>query len=118
MDTFRDNIEDLVGHIGQYADARKDMMLLNLAEKSSDGLSKAIVWSVAIVLGAVALFFLSVAAAIWAGERLGSMPDGFAAVGGFYALVLLLFLFFGKRAIESAIGDNILKMTEKIIDND
>ncbi|MCK5903716.1 MAG: phage holin family protein [Gammaproteobacteria bacterium] len=49
------------------------------------------------------LMFFSFGIAMWLGRILESMLFGFFIVGGFYLVVFLLLLFFGKKHIDKAI---------------
>lgn len=59
-----------------------------------------------LVLGGIFMLFLmffSFGIAMWLGRILESMLFGFFIVGGFYLLIFLLILFFGKKHIDKII---------------
>ncbi len=60
------------------------------------------------------LMFFSFGIAMWLGGILDSMLLGFFIVGGFYLIVFLLILFFGKKQIDKAI---LSKFSELVIED-
>jgi uncharacterized membrane protein len=68
-------------------------------------------------LGGVAmlmLFFVSFAAAYLIGEAMGNIGQGFLIIAGFYILVFIIALTFGKKFIER----KVLRSTSKLFFND
>jgi hypothetical protein len=63
----------------------------------------------------LALLFLSIGVALWLGDLLDSRYVGHFIVGGFYILVILLFLIFAKKPIQKTV---LLKFSDIFFDND
>jgi hypothetical protein len=61
------------------------------------------------------LLFLSIGVALWIGDLLDSRYVGYFIVGGFYILVIVLFLIFAKEPIQKTL---LLKFSDIFFDND
>jgi hypothetical protein len=108
-------LERLSEHVVEYLDTRWDLIVLGLTNKSSRVISSLASSVILGVLGLLTLLFLSVAAAVWAGQLMNSAPAGYLAVAGFYALLLLLVVAFGRNLIRNAIVSSVIK---SLNDND
>lgn len=104
MDTLRDNVEDLMAHIGQYIDARKDLLVLQASQKAAAAAAQTAVTAVLSAIGAIAFFFFNLAASFWLAERWGSAAQGMAAVGAFWIVAAVLFFLIGRPLIRRAIN--------------
>ncbi len=81
---------DLILEVGQYADLQKQAAQRSTAKAVARLISTVTIGAVMLLLLAATLFFLCFALAWLLGQLLGSMPLGFAIVGGVLLLVLLL----------------------------
>ncbi|QIE59892.1 hypothetical protein G5B37_10040 [Rasiella rasia] len=71
-----------------------------------------------LVLGGIFMMFLifiSFGVAMWLGKIFESMLTGFFIVGGFYLLIFLLILFFGKKHIDKSI---LSKFSELVVEDE
>ena len=84
---FFDLIERLIGEVGRLLDQKLALLTLELKSQGvalARGLAALLVGVTLAVLG---LLILALAAALWIGDHIRSIPGGFALVGG--ALVVL-----------------------------
>ena len=110
------NISELIENASALYERKKDLFLLNVADKVST-ISSSIASSVIILfVGAFFLLFGGLALAWWIGESLNSIPLGFCIVTGFFALLIAFTIFFGKKIIHDIIMNLIIKKI--VYDND
>ncbi len=113
IDRITENVEEVNENIQSYVKSTVEYYKLDFfkrAVKVSSSLTR-----VLIKLG-IAFFivlFLSIGAAVFIGEELGSTSHGYFIVAGFYFLILLLAIIFGRRTIEKL----LLRSTSKIFFN-
>ena len=62
-----------------------------------------------LILSLFILCMFSFAAAYWIGELLNNIALGFAAVGAFYTLLFIMYIFISKNKVELKIKDQIVK---------
>jgi len=62
-----------------------------------------------LVLGLIILVMFSFAIAFWIGQVLNNIALGFAAVGGLYTILFLVYIFISKDKVELKIKDQIVK---------
>ena len=110
------NISELIDNTTELFERKKDLFLLNVADKVST-ISSSIVRSVLVLfISSFFLLFGGLALAWWIGENLNSMPLGFCIVTAFFGLLIAITIFFGKKIIHEIIMNIIIK---KIVhDND
>ncbi|MAN58284.1 MAG: hypothetical protein CMC08_00430 [Flavobacteriaceae bacterium] len=71
-----------------------------------------------LIIGSILLLiltFLSVGVAIWIGNAVDSRAAGYFIVGGFYVVILVLLLVFGRKAIEKYL---LIKFSKLVFDDD
>ncbi len=110
MDSIHDNVEDLVTHVTDYLDTQKQLIVLNLAEKSTTVASKSASWLFIGLLFTFAMLFLSVALGFYLSALTGSATTGFLCIGGFYGLLSLVVWLARKSLIEDKVSDSILSI--------
>ena len=69
-----------------------------------------------LILGFLIMLMFNFAFAFWIGKLLGDIALGFVAVGGFYTIILMIYMFISKDKVELKIKDQIVKsamLTEK-----
>jgi hypothetical protein len=85
------------------------LIRLTMAEKVVD-MSSSFGWAVvAFMTCFITLIFVSITAAWWLGERLGSIPLGFSILSLLYVVISIGVFFFWKKSIEEAIANGIIK---------
>lgn len=107
MDTLRENVEDLVTHVGAYIDTQKKLIQLSAAEKVATTVSGGVSALVTALLAIFVLLFLSVAGAFYLGELLGSNTLGFLIIGGFYLVLMLIFSMSKRALVQTPIANSI-----------
>ena len=101
-------VEELFERAEAYVKTNISLFKLKAVDKVASGVSAVIANVVVAILGVFFLIILSIAFAIWIGQSLQSMPAGFFIVAGFYGVLTLLFMMFGKSAIKKSIGSSII----------
>ena len=103
------NITDLKDNLYRYIDTRFSYYKLVLFEKTARVLTTVFsAWVVSLVLF-VAIFFLSLAGAIYLGKLLESYEVGLLIVGGFYLLIALILYVFRVRIFSPGIIKGLAK---------
>lgn len=114
FENITDNVEDVQENLESFIKNSIDYHSLNIYKKTTKLLVSVLKLS---LLGGIALlflFFLSFGAAYLIGENLGNISNGFFIVAGFYVLVFILVVLFGKRQLEKI----VLRSTSKNFFND
>jgi hypothetical protein len=101
-------IESLVEHVETYTRTTVDLAKLRVVQKASEILSKIAMTVLLIVLSLLVLVFVSVGAALWIGELLGSAFYGFFIVAGFYLVLALLLYLLRDRIVKKPVSDAII----------
>ncbi|TXB61266.1 phage holin family protein [Phaeodactylibacter luteus] len=109
-ESLNETLGEAYGYLKAYLHQQLEYYKLDTAERLSHTLSLAL--TIAILAGMSMLFtvFLSVAGALYLGERLGSLPLGFLLVSGAYALLTLFLLIFRKQLITNPILSKIIQV--------
>ena len=106
-------VEGLIRSVSEYIEARVDLIKKEIRDEISGQISRIIVLFFLMLTGLLSLAFLSIAAAFWLSEILGSNTYGFLSIGGFYLIISIAFWLGRARAAE-AIAENLRKkMDEK-----
>ena len=106
-------VEGLIRSVSEYIEARVDLIKKEIRDEISGQISRIIVLLFLMLTGLLSLAFLSIAAAFWLSEILGSNTYGFLSIGGFYLIISITFWLGRARAAE-AIAENLRKkMDEK-----
>jgi len=59
------------------------------------------------------VLFISIGAGIWMGQVLNNMTLGFMIVAGFYAVLITIYLLFGKKMIKNAVNNSVISHLTK-----
>ena len=81
----------LIQEVKQYLSLQKEYVLMDTADKLIVILSSVAIAVVCFVLGAMALFFLTLALAHWIGAVTDNVPLGFLCIALFHLAILVLF---------------------------
>jgi len=95
-----DELTNIKNDIQEYIELQLDIIKLNVAESISRLLITIARTAVIIFFSSIILLFLSIAAALWIGDILGSAAAGFLIIAGFDLMLLLIFILFRKYLIE------------------
>ena len=113
MNSTIDNIEKLVASVTDVAETKVELLKLRAAGKISASLSSLVAIMMVMVFCGAALTIISFGFAYWIGSGLNNVYAGFFIVGGFYALVGLLFFFnrekWVQRPLSNLFIDKIIK---------
>jgi|GEM_PF-328046 len=101
-------IEDLVDHIKDYLDTRRELFVLKMFNKIFTIVSNTVIGSVLGFLGIVVFLFLSVGAAMWVGSLMENAYTGFFIVAGFYAVLGLFIYLLREKLIKKPIMDKLV----------
>lgn len=102
-------VEDLFEKAEAYVKTNINLIKLKAVDKIASTVSSAVSSAVVAIFGLFFLILLSMAIAIMIGEAMQSMAAGFFIVAGFYGVLTLLFVAFGKNVIKKTIGSSIIK---------
>lgn len=105
--------ESLLEKAADYGKTTVELVKLKVLDISSDVISSFIPISIAIMLFASFLLFLSLAMSFWLGEIVGNIYYGFFIVAGFYCFLAIIFHLFMYRGIKRIVGDRIIKKVLK-----
>ncbi len=108
METTPNSIEVLLEKAEQYGKTSLELFKLKAVEKTSDTVSKLIVYC--IVASVIMLFAIAVniGIALWIGDLLGKSYYGFFCVAGFYFIVGCVLFFLMKNDIKKKVGNSII----------
>ncbi|MEI6275054.1 MAG: phage holin family protein [Prolixibacteraceae bacterium] len=110
-----DFFQDLKELVTDYMTARLKLLKIEVFEKTAK-ISASLFSSFLItLLVLMILFFLSIALGFYFGSLFNSYGTGFMIVTGLYLLLLIPFLFFGKRTIEKII---VNRMIDQLTENE
>ena len=87
---YSDNLQSLWAEIKNYLSLQKEYLLMDTAEKLTVLLSAVAIAVVCLTLGAMALFFLLFALAVWIGQIAGNEVLGFLIMGGLLLLLMVI----------------------------
>lgn len=108
QEDFSEFMDSMASDAKQYWEAQKDYYALVASEKAAragGGLMSAVV--MALLLGSV-LVFCNLALALWLGGLLGNMALGFLITGGFYLVLLVVFLLLWRGGLRDRFTLNII----------
>ena len=106
-------IEALFEKVESYIKTTIELYRLKLIDRGTDIFATIV--SSLIITVIIALFFMlvSVGLALYLGELLGKSYYGFFALGGFYALIAILFAMNRRAWLENRLNDYIIKQIFK-----
>jgi uncharacterized membrane protein YqjE len=84
---FFDLVERLIGEVATLLDKKLDLLTLELKTQGAALVQGVIALLAGVALASVGLLLLAIAAAVWIGTRINSIPGGYGIVGA--ALVVL-----------------------------
>jgi hypothetical protein len=102
------SIKTLIDESKDYLDTKIELTKLKAIDKSADVLSSVVVMVAMIFIGSLFLLFISIAMALLLGKMMGAYYYGFFAVGGFYALLMILIYLQRDKWIKTPIADGLI----------
>lgn len=109
MDEQKNHIDRLIEHGGNYLHNRQELLQHSVTEKTLVLSSSAISSGVVAAIALFALVFLGIALAIWLGDLMHSTSAGFAVVGAFYFVLMLIVMLTRKSLIERPMMNAMLR---------
>ena len=106
---LKDKVDDLTGHIKDYAETYYKLSVLKVAEKATNAGASALVVISLVTLGFFGIVFASLGLAYWLGNLIESRVGGFLIVAGIYFLGLVLIVMMRKKIIFPFIRNSIIR---------
>ena len=94
-----DNLQQLLAELKKYAELQKDYVKLHLVEKLTILISTLILVFILLILGIIALFYLSFTLAYVLEPHVGGLMASYGIITGCIILLILLIVLFRKRLI-------------------
>lgn len=95
----RDQQNGVVDAVGDIIETYRSFMNVRIAEGAARSGSVSIFGILVLVISIFVLLFAGLGAAWWIGDAMENMKAGFFIVGGFYLIVLLIFLLTANSTI-------------------
>lgn len=114
MSSFFNNISSIPNDVVEYVNLQKDLVKLQVTEKTTNVISGTITYVILAIVGVFALMCLTIGGALVINEALDSRYAGFFVVGGIYALLGVI-LFASRKVL---ITDKIADALTNILIND
>jgi hypothetical protein len=99
----------LISNIKEYANIRKELAMLTIAEKSSTAAAGVAAGSILGILALFIFFFGSLTLGFYLSEVIGNTYSGFLIITGFYLLVALIIYFTQENLIKKPIENGMIK---------
>ena len=99
----------MINLLKNYIEKRILLFKLELIGMVADVASGLVSSLLLLILGLFISFMFSFAIAFWLGQLFNNIALGFAAVGGMYTFVFLIYIFISKDKMELKIKDQIVK---------
>lgn len=113
MDNKATPIEVLFEKAEDYTKTTVELYKLNLIDKTADVVSSIVSRLAIIMVVALFAFTVNIGLALWIGDYMPKSYYGFFIVGGFYALVAILFHSFKQQWIKYPVSNSIIKQLLK-----
>jgi hypothetical protein len=105
--TEQDN--GLFSSIKEYANIRKELAILTIAEKTSTAAAGAAAGSILAILGLFVFFFGSLTLGFYLSEVIGNSYSGFLIITAFYLVAALVVYFTRENLIKKPIENGMIK---------
>jgi uncharacterized membrane protein YqjE len=102
-------VENLIGHIKEYAETRFDLVALNLQDKGAEVLSSIVSSIIGTVLTLFVILFSSLGVALWLGNYFKNSFIGFFCIAVFYLVVALVVIVNRQKWIKTPIINSLIK---------
>ena len=102
-----DNLQQLLAELKKYAELQKDYVKLHLVEKLTILISTLILVFILLILGIIALFYLSFTLAYVLAPHVGGLMASYGIITGCIILLILLIVLFRKRHISLVLFDRL-----------
>jgi tetrahydromethanopterin S-methyltransferase subunit C len=109
MKEQKDQDNGLISNIKEYANIRKELAMLTIAEKTSTAAAGAAAGSILAILGLFVFFFGSLTLGFYLSEVIGNTYSGFLIITVFYLIVALIVYFTQENMIKKPIENGVIK---------
>jgi len=109
MEEQKEKDNGLISNIKEYANIRKELAMLTIAEKTSTAAAGAAAGSILAILALFVVFFGSVTLGFYLSEVIGNTYAGFLIVTGIYLLLALIVFFAQESMIKKPIENGMIK---------
>ena len=109
IETPANSIESLVECAEAYGKTSYELAKLRMLEKTNIVANQLVTKLIIIMVASVFVFTMSIAIALWMGDKLGKAYYGFFIVAGFYLIAGLVFHLFLKKWIRKPLSEFIIK---------
>jgi uncharacterized RDD family membrane protein YckC len=106
--TTIESVKSLFDKSKDYLDTKIELTKLKTIDKSADVLSALIVIMAIFLIAFLFIILISIAFALMIGRALGSYYYGFFILGGFYAIILLIFYLQREKWIKTPVANGII----------
>lgn len=113
MEDNQSPIETLLEKTERYVRTSTELYRLKIISKSADVISTLAARLVVIAFIALFFFIVNIGLALWIGELLGKVYQGFFIVAGFYAFTGITFYIFRNRWIKKPLKNAIITQALK-----
>lgn len=119
MENLKSDFAGLIENTHDLAQKQTQIVRLEIYERLTNIISKGIINIFLIIICCFILSLINFGVAYFLGEYFKSIPLGFIALGGFYLVVLIVFLILRKRVAKNSLKNAILRgFTHEIKDYD
>ena len=109
MKEQKDQDNGLISNIKEYANIRKELAILTVAEKTSTAAAGVAAGSILAILGLFVFFFASLTLGFYLSELIGNTYSGFLIITVFYLVVALIVYFTQENMIKKPIENGMIK---------
>ena len=106
-------INDIYSGTTEYVHLQTKSLKLELYERITNVISSGISASFILLFGLFAFLFMNIGLAFWLSEELQSNKLGFLALGGFYMVVLGIYMIFRNKIAKNKVKNGVLLMVSK-----
>ena len=109
MKEQKDQDNGLISNIKEYANIRKELAMLTIAEKTSTAAAGAAAGSILAILGLFVFFFGSLTLGFYLSEVIGNTYSGFLIITALYLIIALIVYFTQENMIKKPVENGIIK---------
>ena len=113
MEEQKNQMELLFEKASDYVETRLELFKLKAAHKSTEIISSLTSRLILVLIITLIIFMVNIGLALWLGDALGRSYYGFFILGGFYALVALIFHLNKTKLVEDPLASSIIKKLTK-----
>jgi len=107
-----EKVKEIIEHVSEYLDAKRDLLILNSADKMKSVLSKLLIGVLIVLFSFVILFTLSISLSLMIGHFVGNVALGFLISALIFVVILLIIIWFSKNVIRNIVDTKINDMLD------